>query len=1333
MLIRLGVDTSGLDRGMRDAEGMLDRFGRGATSAGVSLSAGITVPLVAVGTAAVRAGLEFEGSVNKINGVLRPTEAQMEKVRSKAMEMGAATVFSAKDSADAMLELGKAGFTVEEAMDSVDEVLQLAAASGMSMADSAAMAARTINAFGLETKDLAHVNDVLAKAVNSTSLEITDLQTAFAYVGPIAQGLGMSLEETSAALGLMRDAGIAAETSGRALREGLTRLINPTKDVKEVTAELGLNFKTATGELKPLDQIISELEPHAKNTGAMMKLFGDAAGPGMAALATKGRDALVELTDGLKKSDRAASDMADAMMKGMPGALEKMKGSVETAYLAIAKSLEPALISAAEKVGGLADFITTKLVPAFQSMPTPVQDTAIGLLAVFAAAGPALIGLGSMASLAKIGVRGWRLLADGAFAFGNSLPILTTRLWLMEAAGSALLTTLSGLAGLAGLAAFGIGGAIAAVREGHGYLLDDTGMTALSGAMKKPSFGPAIPAEIAAGLGMVEASTFGDGSLGTVKGDGIGGVKGWVKAGAGELTSEMKAGLAAYEELKAKVAQGQRDTIAKAGMRDYEAAIAGYALNQEINSAIAGGLVAIGGRQVELRALESTFSGLDINDLMKRFPVQGGITAPTQAGFFGRVTGGIGGSLSKMWEGMSGGGGMAGLFSNIGGDILTGGINSLMNAGMSLAMKGLGKLFGGLFGGEGKKANDARDQIIAQAGGFDELARKAAEAGTSIDALLNAKNVKGVESAWAALNAKINEHEAAAEAAAAADRKRHENAEAFMSGYPKLLDAVAKGGRLASAEVVGMIRQVEEVGGVTAETNAFVQGQIKGAIGGLTTFLTNATVTTQGAADAISGAIAASFMELQTRGVSVTDALIAVTPAVDALAKQFETTGFTGGAAFAQIQAFVALAKDEIAGPALQAVGGLDQALIGLHNSGLLNQGMFAGLASQVGSTFSSLVAQGYDGDHAMRLMQPTLQTLWELQQDFGYQVDETTGSLINQAREAGIVGEAHRSADEQIIGLLKDMKGLLEDFVSIMRDELPGAAQAAGAAVAGIADGIPDNPFSNWRIPDGIDPNAPYFTDNQGNPITGDPNSGAYGPHGPIDWTNPNLQNWLERNPGDYGRAVQMWNEGGWASFATGSGGFQDFGAGTPAMLHGMEAVVPLNSPEGQVLKTFSMTFGGGNQMLPIGTLTSPNQGDLSTSFTPTQSFSMTFGGGYVDPGPVAMSPHTPESLKWWIDHEAEKEAAFAESLRTYGWWNQFTNAAKIEDELRLARMSFARSMNDTMSMQQALVSSVRMSHASRESQTALEVQQLRREMRRFPQAVATALDDVLVTRGFV
>src|SRR3990167_5770030 len=230
-----------------------------------------------------------------------------------------------------------------------------------------------------------------------------------------------------------------------------------------------------------------------------------------------------------------------------------------------------------------------------------------------------------------------------------------------------------------------------------------------------------------------------------------------------------------------------------------------------------------------------------------------------------------------------------------------------------------------------------------------------------------------------------------------------------------------------------MLKKFTDAGGTTKALAAFIADQMTRVAAGLQAFLDNAVVATQAGADALAESVFAAFNQFIASGMSVAEAIKKLEPVIQKLEEQMTKAGFTGSDAFKSIQAMAKLMEDKIAGPAITAINGLGDALVGLHNVGLLNQKTFVGLTNQITQTFQSLIAQGYDGRTALALIGPTLQTIWELQQDFGYEIDAATQALLDQAVAAGLVGDAHRSADERIIALLKEIRDIFKDWKEII------------------------------------------------------------------------------------------------------------------------------------------------------------------------------------------------------------------------------------------------------------------------------------------------------------
>ena len=373
-----------------------ERFGTRASAAGRSLSIGLTAPLVAVGALSAKSFLSFEQGMNKVAAVSGATEAEMAELTAIAKDLGATTSFSAAQAAEGLGFLAQAGFDATEAGRALPGVLQLAAAGGIQLAEAADIATNVLAGYGLEVDQLARVNDVLAKASSSANTDVLQLGQAFKFAGPVASSAGVSFETSGAAMALMGNAGIQAEMAGTALRGAITKLVNPSAAASKTMAALGISATDSTGRLRPLDQIIEQLAPHADNTGAIMKIFGQRAGPAMSALISQGADALREMTTALEQSGGTAQEIADKKLAGLTGAWTKLKSATEGVLIEIGDRLSPVL----ER---LAAILTDRILPAvrgaleaFDRLSPGMQTAAVAATAVTAALGPLLIVVGGV-------------------------------------------------------------------------------------------------------------------------------------------------------------------------------------------------------------------------------------------------------------------------------------------------------------------------------------------------------------------------------------------------------------------------------------------------------------------------------------------------------------------------------------------------------------------------------------------------------------------------------------------------------------------------------------------------------------------------------------------------------------------------------------------------------------------------------------------------------------------------------------------------------------------------------------------------------------------------
>lgn len=388
------------------------------TSAGKTMTKAVTLPILGLTTAAVKVGGDFEEQMSRVKAISGATGDAFEELRDQAIDLGAKTAFSAKESADGMENLASAGFDAQEIMAAMPGLLDLAAVSGGDVALASENAATALRGFGLEADQSGHIADVFARAAADTNAEVADMGEAMKYIAPVANAMGLSIEETAAAIGIMSDAGVKGSQAGTTLRGALSRIAKPTKAMRETMDELGVSFYDSEGNMISLQDQISLLSgsfdglTQEQKNQALVTLYGQESLSGMMALIDKGPDSLGALTESLEQSDGAADEMARTMQDNMNSSIEQMLGALESAAIVIQDILAPAISAVADYIGGLAE--------KFVSAPKWMQTAIISLGLFAAAVGPILFGVGKLMKLfqtVKVGI----LALKSGFAVFNTV------------------------------------------------------------------------------------------------------------------------------------------------------------------------------------------------------------------------------------------------------------------------------------------------------------------------------------------------------------------------------------------------------------------------------------------------------------------------------------------------------------------------------------------------------------------------------------------------------------------------------------------------------------------------------------------------------------------------------------------------------------------------------------------------------------------------------------------------------------------------------------------------------------------------------------------------
>jgi TP901 family phage tail tape measure protein len=305
---------------------------------------------------------KFDDTLRAAGAVANATADEMKLLSNTAKEMGKTTRFSAAEAADGLRLLGMAGFEVNESIGALPGVLNLAAAGGLELGQSADIATNVLSGFGLEVEDLASVNDVLVKTFTSANTNLVELGDGFKLVGPIANAVGADFEDLVGSLGKLADAGLKGTLGGTSLRGAMSALLNPTKEeaklMEDLAARIGqtsLEIRDANGNFVGFRKIVKQLEDAGLDGAEALKLFGDRAGPGMAALLDVGSEELSNYIEELKDASGTAERTAAMMEAGIGGASREAAAALEGVKIALSEAFNDELIAT---IRNIRDFLT---------------------------------------------------------------------------------------------------------------------------------------------------------------------------------------------------------------------------------------------------------------------------------------------------------------------------------------------------------------------------------------------------------------------------------------------------------------------------------------------------------------------------------------------------------------------------------------------------------------------------------------------------------------------------------------------------------------------------------------------------------------------------------------------------------------------------------------------------------------------------------------------------------------------------------------------------------------------------------------------------------------
>ena len=373
----------------RDNEEHLDRVGKASMVMGAGILAGIGL--------AVKSYMEFDSAMAEVRASTHETAENMELLREAAINAGADTAFSAKEAAQGIDELAKAGVSTKDILGGgLTGALSLAAAGSLGVGEAAELAASALTQFGLAGKDIPHLADLLAAGAGKAQGSVQDMGAALNQSGLVAAATGLTIEETTGALAAFASAGMTGSDAGTSFKTMLMSLNPNSAAAATLMEELGIKAYDAEGSFIGMSEYAGVLQNALKDMGdeqrnaTLKTLFGSDAVRAANILYEQGADGIQKWEESVNDAGYAAMT-ASIKQDSLAGDLEKLGGSFDSVLI---KGGGGAAESLRGLVQGLED-----MVDSVGKIPTPVMNAAVGIAAL--TAGTLLLGGGMMTLLPK--------------------------------------------------------------------------------------------------------------------------------------------------------------------------------------------------------------------------------------------------------------------------------------------------------------------------------------------------------------------------------------------------------------------------------------------------------------------------------------------------------------------------------------------------------------------------------------------------------------------------------------------------------------------------------------------------------------------------------------------------------------------------------------------------------------------------------------------------------------------------------------------------------------------------------------------------------------------
>lgn len=365
----VGIDASGAQQGAAQVNSAMDKVSAAAKKAAKETayyqqqldSVVFAAKAFAAATAAlvVREIGSYTQAMSNARAMTQGNEEDMKRLAVVVRDLGKSTAFSATQVADAAATLGQAGFSIDKIMGTLPAVLDLAAAAAVDMATAADITAGAMASFGMNADQATHATDVLAAVATGVKTDIRGLGEALKAIGPSAQQVGWTLEDTSAILGVMAQKNLEGSMSGTALKAAIGSLVAPSRMARSEIKALGMDVNLLNPNMVSGIELFKNLAKSTIDAEGVFRIFGKEAANGVFAVISSIRE-LDRVKGVIDNAAGATKKMAEIKLDNLWGDVEQLGGALSELALKVGDTgvegaMRKFVQAAAESVDWLAE------------------------------------------------------------------------------------------------------------------------------------------------------------------------------------------------------------------------------------------------------------------------------------------------------------------------------------------------------------------------------------------------------------------------------------------------------------------------------------------------------------------------------------------------------------------------------------------------------------------------------------------------------------------------------------------------------------------------------------------------------------------------------------------------------------------------------------------------------------------------------------------------------------------------------------------------------------------------------------------------------------------